>query len=54
VCDRSARTYATVPLKRLLPVVWSGFQTAFDGWVGSEVLLYRTQATVLDGGAPIA
>src|SRR5215470_9187519 len=48
-----AIAYATVSLKRLLPVVWSGFQTAFDGWVRSEVLLYRTQATVLDGGAPL-
>ena len=29
-------------------MVWSGFQTAVDRGIGSEVLLLGTQATVLD------
>jgi hypothetical protein len=34
-------------------VVWPGFQTADDRWIGSKVLLYGTQATILDRGAPL-
>jgi hypothetical protein len=34
-------------------MVWPGFQTAYDWRIGSKVLLYGTQATILDRGAPL-
>jgi hypothetical protein len=34
-------------------VVRPGFETAFHRWIGSEFLLHRTQATVLDRGASL-
>jgi hypothetical protein len=39
--------------ERSLLVVWPRFQTADDRRIGPEVLLYRTQATVLDRGATL-
>jgi hypothetical protein len=47
-----ARTRLEV-FERSLLVVWPGFQTADNGWIGSKVLLYVTQATILDRGAPL-
>jgi hypothetical protein len=34
-------------------LVWPGFQTAFHRWIGLEILLHGSQATVLDRGAPL-
>jgi hypothetical protein len=53
VCDRSARTYATVPPEHLLPAVCPDIHTAYYRRIGAEVLLHRTSAAVLDRGAPL-
>src|SRR5262245_3418795 len=49
---RSTRTDPEIP-RGSLPVVWPGFQSAFNRWIGSKVLLYGTQATILDRCAPL-
>jgi hypothetical protein len=50
---RSTRTGPEACLGRSLPIAWPSFQAAFHRWIGAEVLLYRTPATVLDRGAPL-
>jgi len=50
---RSTRTGPGACLGRSLPVVWSDFHAACDRWIGAEVLLHGTQATVLDRGASL-
>jgi hypothetical protein len=37
----------------MLPVVWPGFQTAFDRRIDPEVLLHETPTGILDRGAAL-